>query len=210
MAHGATRSRIGPLKIDRPADPEGDALVARVVAGDRAAFSVLVQRFGPILHRIAYRMLADGGDAEDVAQDALLRLWTLGDRWQSERAGVAPWLKRVTINLCFDRLRRRKFTSDAPAPERTDETPAADEALHSRRLQAATLACVQGLAERQRAAIVLTYYEEMPNASAAAAMDMQIKAFESLVHRARQALRDALLASGLIDQARDGTWGERS
>lgn len=182
-------------------DPEGDALVARVIAGDRVAFRALVERFGPVLQRIAYRMLADPSEAEDVAQESLIRLWTYGDRWQNERAGVAAWLKRVAINLCLDRIRRRKFSSDEEVPERIDEAPLADDAMAADQLRAATVACIQKLPERQRAAIVLTYYEEMPNAQAAATMDMQVKAFESLLFRARAALRDALLASALIERS---------
>jgi RNA polymerase sigma-70 factor (ECF subfamily) len=179
-------------------DPDGDALVARVIAGDKEAFAVIVRRFGTPLHRIAYRMLNDTTEAEDVAQEALLRLWTIGTKWEQGRAGVAAWLKRVTVNLCLDRLRRRKFTSDDEVPERVDDSASADEEMDKERVRAATVACIQRLPDRQRAAIVLTYYEEMPNTQAASVMEMQIKAFESLLFRARAALREAMLATGMI------------
>lgn len=169
------------------------------MAGDQAAFRMIVERFSPVLYRIAYRMLADAAEAEDVAQETLIRLWNYGDRWQNERAGVAAWLKRVAVNLCLDRIRRRKFLTDDEVPERIDDTPLADDAMAADQLRAATIACIQKLPDRQRAAIVLTYYEDMPNAQAAAAMEMQIKAFESLLFRARAALRDAMVASGLVE-----------
>ena len=186
------------------ADPEGDALVARIVAGDKVAFAEIVKRFSPVLHRIAYRMLADATEAEDVTQETLLRLWGYGDKWEQGRGGVAAWLKRVAINLCLDRLRRRKFSSDEEVPERIDESASADEMMDADRLRAATIACIQRLSERQRAAIVLTYYEDMPNLQAADVMDMQIKAFESLLHRARQALKETMLATGIFGPKEGG------
>jgi len=189
---------------DATSDPEGDALVTRVIGGDREAFAIVVKRFGASLHRIAYRMLGDASEAEDVAQEALLRLWNMGERWESGRAGLAAWLKRVTVNLCLDRIRRRRFVSEEEVPERIDDAASADEAMDSERLRAVAIGCIQRLPDRQRAAIVLTYYEEMPNSQAAALLDMQIKAFESLLHRARLALRGAMLASGMIDVAEGG------
>jgi RNA polymerase sigma factor (sigma-70 family) len=169
-----------------------DALMARVALRDGAAFRALVDAHGARPHRIAYRMLGDATEAEDIAQEALLRLWNEAPRWQAGRAGVSAWLGRVATNLCLDRLRRRKFTSDEAVPERADETPGADEQMDEERLRARTVSAVQALPDRQRAAIILTYYEDYSNMAAAGALDMNIKAFESLLLRARTALRMAL------------------
>ena len=167
--------------------------MARVRLRDSAAFRTLVDRHASILHRVAYRMTGDAVEAEDVAQEALLRLWRDADRWQVGRAGVGAWLNRVVVNLCLDRLRKRRFASDGEVPERADETPLAPEAMEAERLRAATVAAIGALPDRQRAAVVLTYYEELSNQKAADAMDMNIKAFESLLLRARTALRTALV-----------------
>lgn len=183
------RSRLTTLPPDTDSD---DALMARVRARDGAAFRLLVDRHLPALHRIAYRMTGDASEAEDIAQEALLRLWRDAARWQAGLAGAGAWLNRVVVNLCLDRLRKRRFSSDAEVPERADETPLAPEAMDAERLRAATVAAVGALPDRQRAAIVLTYYEELPNQKAAETMDMNIKAFESLLLRARSALRAAL------------------
>jgi RNA polymerase sigma factor (sigma-70 family) len=169
-----------------------DALMARVALRDGAAFRTLVEAHAARPHRIAYRMLGDAAEAEDIAQEALLRLWNEAPRWQTGRAGVSAWLGRVATNLCLDRLRRRKFVSDEAVLERVDETPGADEAMYEERLRARTVAAVQALPDRQRAAIILTYYEDYSNMAAAGALDMNIKAFESLLLRARTALRMAL------------------
>ncbi len=169
-----------------------DALMARVRAHDAAAFRILVERNVRTLHRIAYRMIGDATEAEDLAQEALLRLWRDSAKWQSGNAGAGPWLKRVVVNLCFDRLRRRRFSSDEAVPERADDAPLAPEEMDRARLRAATVAAIAALPDRQRAAVVLTYYEEVSNLVAADTLDMNIKAFESLLLRARAALRSSL------------------
>jgi RNA polymerase sigma factor (sigma-70 family) len=174
-----------------------DAVMARIAGRDSLAFSRVVEAQVGMLHRVAYRMLGDAAEAEDVAQEALLRLWASADRWRSGQAGIAAWLTRVAVNLCLDRLRRRRFSSDAEVPDRPDDTPGADEAMDEMRLRAAALAALGDLTERHRAAIVLTYYEELPNAVAAEVLEMKLKAFESLLLRARGAMRTALAGRGL-------------
>lgn len=166
--------------------------MARVRERDSVAFRILVDRHLRVLHRIAYRMIGDPSEAEDIAQEALLRLWRDAARWQVGSAGTGAWLNRVVVNLCLDRLRRRRFASDEAVPERADETPLAPEELDAGRMRSATVAAIGALPDRQRAAIVLTYYEEVSNQVAAEAMEMNLKAFESLLLRARSALRAAL------------------
>jgi RNA polymerase sigma factor (sigma-70 family) len=169
-----------------------DALMARVAARDGEAFRLIINVYAPLPHRIAWRMLGDGIEAEDVAQEAMMRLWEHAGRWQAGGPGVSAWLARVAANLCLDRLRRRKFASDEAIPERADEAPLADVLIEEDQTRARTIAAVQALPDRQRAAITLTYYEELPNADAAEMLDMNIKAFESLLLRARTALRHSL------------------
>lgn len=170
-------------------DLNDDALMARVAGRDAAAFRLLVERHMPAVHRLAYRILGDAASAEDVTQEALLRLWDHAGRWQAGGTGVGAWLRRVGTNLCLDRLRRQKFAGGDAIPDRADEAPLADEVMEDAQMRAVTMDCIGQLADRQRAAIVLTYYEERPNAEAAAALDMNIKAFESLLLRARQTLK---------------------
>ncbi|MEM8725339.1 MAG: sigma-70 family RNA polymerase sigma factor [Pseudomonadota bacterium] len=183
----------GELQPDRP--NEEAQLVARIAARDEAAFRAAIEAHAPLMHRIAYRMMGDAHEAEDIAQEAMLRLWDHAPRLDA-RAGtggvkLAPWLKRVTVNLAIDRLRIAKRSSDSEVPERADETPLADAQMEASEEGAAARALIAELPDRQRAAIVLTYYEELPNLEAADALDMNIKAFESLLHRARMALKKA-------------------
>jgi RNA polymerase sigma factor (sigma-70 family) len=166
--------------------------MARVLRRDAAAFSDVVDAHAVTLHRIAARMIGDAVEAEDLAQEALTRLWQHAGRWQAGGPGIGAWLTRVTMNLCLDRLRKRKFSSDEAVPERADEAPLAPELIAAEQQRQRVVAAIAALPDNQRAAIVLTYYEDRPNAAAAEAMEMNIKAFESLLLRARGALKRAL------------------
>ncbi|MEO5492873.1 MAG: sigma-70 family RNA polymerase sigma factor [Sphingomonas sp.] len=189
-------AQAAPARETQAAEDD-DAVMVRIAGRDALAFSRVVEAQVAMLHRVAFRMLGDGAEAEDVAQEALLRLWATADRWRTGQSGIAAWLTRVAVNLCLDRLRRRRFSSDAEVPDRPDDTPGADEAMAAAQLRAAALAALGDLTERHRAAIVLTYYEELPNAAAAEVLEMKLKAFESLLLRARGAMRAALAEHGL-------------
>ena len=175
-----------------PGPEDDDALMRRVAARDGAAFRTLVDRHGDRPHRIAWRMLGDGAEAEDVAQESLLRLWNHAADWRGDGPGVAAWLTRVATNLCLDRLRKRARISGEPVPQRADDAPLADVLVDAERDRQRVIRALDCLPDRQRAAVVLTYYEELPNAAAAESLAMNIKAFESLLLRARRSLRDML------------------
>ena len=177
---------------------DDDALMARVACRDHAAFRMLVDAHASVPHRIAWRMMDDADEAEEIAQEALLRLWEHAGRWQGHGSGVAAWLTRVAVNLSLDRLRKRRFTSGEEADDRADDSPLADSAIDASRLAETTRACIAMLPDRQRAAIILTYYEDLPNQMAAEHLEMNVKAFESLLLRARRGLRDALKSRDVV------------
>ena len=174
---------------------QDDTLMQRVAARDGAAFRILVETYATRPHRIAWRMLGDGAEAEDVTQEALLKLWNVAPAWRGDGPGVSAWLTRVATNLCLDRLRRRARLSDDEVPERADEAPLADAVIEAEDERSRVVNALDQLPERQRAAIVLTYYEELSNAIAAETLEMNIKAFESLLLRARKALKTMLVSN---------------
>lgn len=174
-----------------------DELMARIVSRDHSAMRLATNRHAGMVWRIAYRMLGDQTEAEDVAQESLLRLWHHADRWQAGGPGIGAWLSKVATNQCLDRLRRKRFKSDEEVPERIDEAPLADTQMLADETQVAVKHCIEALPERQRAAVILTYYEETPNQLAAEILEMQLKAFESLLFRARSSLRDCVERKGI-------------
>jgi len=173
--------------------------MTRVAAGDAAAFRLLVERHSAMVHRLAWRMLGPA-DAEDIVQESFTRLWVNAKGWAPAGGGLGGWLRRVATNLCLDRLRRPRTVSDARLAEHEDEAPLADDRIDEVRRQAAVAAAVRALPDRQCAAIVLTYYEGLPNAEAAAILGLGVKAVESLLVRARRGLVRSLAGQGLIEQ----------
>lgn len=188
--------------LDRVADDA--ALMAQVARGDAAAFRLLVERHTPLVHGLAWRMLGDGAEAEDVVQEAFTRLWVGAARWTPVGGGMGGWLRRVATNLCLDRLRRVRPAGSDALPDRPDDAPLADDALDAERQRRAVARAISLLPDKQRAAIVLTYHEGAANAEAADILGIGVKALESLLVRARQALTRALAAEGLLGEDRIG------
>lgn len=188
------------------ASPGDDAVwAARLAARDPLALREMLARHAGALHRVAYRMTGDAHEAEDIVQEACLRLWDQAPAIAARHPAGSPaaaslrlggWLQRVVTNLAIDRLRRARRLSGGEVPDAEDVAPLADAVIEAGEREGLARALVLALPERQRAAIVLTYYEELPNAEAAAVMDMNIKAFESLLHRARAGLRQAFAGQG--------------
>lgn len=172
-------------------DPDED-LLRRVGEGDPAAVQAMVARKLPRMLTLAQRMLGDAAEAEDVAQEAMLRAWRQAPRWTPGQARFDTWLHRVGLNLCYDRLRRRREIATDVLPDRIDDGPAPDRGLLAAETGAQVQAALSRLPERQREAIVLCHFQELGNIEAAALMEISVEALESLLSRGRRALRIAL------------------
>ena len=191
--------------------PSEAALLRDTAQGSQAAYRALVNRHLRSLLAVGRRMLGEDSEAEDVAQEALLRLWRSAGKIEIGEAGLRPWLNRVAANLCLDRLRTRKI-----APQTLDEMPdVGTPALQQLGLEEAQLTkrvdrALQDLPERQRLALVLFHYQGLSQGEAAAALDVSQDALESLLARARRSLRTALndeWKSLLPDSRQDVTLG---
>jgi len=167
-------------------------LLAKVSAGDQAAFRVLVDRHLSALLAISRRMLGDAADAEDVVQEALVRLWRSAPRLELGPGGLRPWLRRVVSNLSIDRVRQGRRVSV------TDEVPevavTADQSarLEQRDAGARVDIALQKLPDRQRLAITLFHFEGLSQIEVGRAMGITDEAVESLLARARRSLRAEL------------------
>ena len=170
--------------LDRDAE-----LLARFAAGDQSAARALTDELLPGALRQAWRMLGDQTEAEDVAQDAMLRLWKQAENWRAGEAKVSTWLYRVVHNLCIDRLRKRRpqvAVEDAPEP--VDPDPSVLERMAQTEQSRAVARAIGELPERQRQALVLRHFEGMSNPEIGEALECSVEAVESLLARARRTL----------------------
>lgn len=164
-------------------------LLAAFARGDRSAAMTLTQRLTPRVMGQAFRMLGNRAEAEDVAQEAMLRLWKIAPDWDADRALVTTWLYRVVANLCTDRLRKsgRGVALDA-IQEPSDGAPSVATRLQDKDRSVALRAALADLPERQAQAVTLRHLEELGNPEIAAIMDTNVRTVESLIARGKRAL----------------------
>ena len=168
------------------------AWLADYAEGRQHGARCLVERYLPRLHRLAWRLLDDVAEAEDVCQEAFMKLWQQAPRWQA-RASIGTWLHQVALNAARDRLRKRRLGFDQSTE--LDELPdsrvdAGPEQLASERQARDWLsAAIADLPPRQREAVLLCHDQQFSQREAAAIMQIEIGALESLLSRARQQLR---------------------
>ena len=177
---------------DQLADLSDDAVLVLYVNGDAQAAGVLTFRLAPRLLSYTTRILRDLAEAEDVVQDAMMRLWQMAPDWQQGEAKLSSWLFKVVSNLCTDRLRKRRGVGLDEIAEPIDEAPgAAARMMQAERLSALDTA-LGTLPDRQRQAVVLRHIEGLTNPEIADILDVTVEAVESLTARGKRALAASL------------------
>ena len=190
----AIKTDGGPARPRPAADTRNDeaVLVAEAGAGDSRAFGVLMERHLGVVVSVARRMLRDDAEAEDVAQEAFLRLWRSGATLEIGPAGIRPWLRRVVSNLCLDRVRgqgRVKVVEELPeVPEPAKQLAALESQDVQRRVEVA----MQKLPDRQRLALTLFHFEGLSQIEIGNVLGVSDEAVESLLSRARRQLKAEL------------------
>ncbi|WP_299705735.1 RNA polymerase sigma factor [uncultured Tateyamaria sp.] len=183
------------MPLDARPEEDDAALLARYARGDAGAARALTVRLAPRAHAQAFRMLGDRSEAEDVVQDAMLRLWRIAPEWRTGEAQVSTWLYRVVSNLCTDRLRRRRrggvALDDVAEPE--DPAPGVEATLQDNARHTALRVAIADLPERQRLALTLRHFEGVSNPEIAEQLGVSVEAVESLTARAKRALATALM-----------------
>ncbi len=185
----------GPLHRQEE-DGQADArLMQDIAKGDQRALQKLVRRHLAGTVRLAVRILGSSAAAEDVAQEAFIRVWKHAANFEDPAARGAKfstWLYRIVVNLCIDEKRKTKLFALDDIPEPVDETKNAEGKMQQREQSARVHTALGALPERQRTAFVLCFYENYSNKEAADMMGIGLKGLESLLVRARKLLRAQL------------------
>ncbi len=180
------------MALDTQSAESDASLLAAFARGDQSAARALTGRHLPRVFAHACRLLQDHGEAEDVAQEAMVKLWKIAPSWRAGEAQLSTWLYRVTANAATDRLRKRRTVGLEAAPEQADNAPSVEAGLIADDRQRTIHAAVATLPERQRNALVLRHFEELSNPDIALVLGTSVEAVESLLGRARRSLADKL------------------
>jgi RNA polymerase sigma factor (sigma-70 family) len=186
---------------DTLAELGDEALLALYANGEAMAARLLMARLLPPTLRFAARVLGDRAEAEDVAQEAMLRLLRIAGDWREGQAQPRTWLYRVVANLCTDRLRarsRRAATSIDDVAEPEDPGQGTLAALIEKDRLDALSGALNCLPDRQRQAVILRHIEGLANPEIAEILEIGVEAVESLTARGKRALQ-AILAGRKAD-----------
>ena len=196
---------------DTLSEVSDDALLVLYANGDPEAARLLTTRLAPRILGYATRLLADRAEAEDVTQEAMLRLWRVAPDWRSGEAQVSTWVYRVVTNLCTDLRRargRRPGVGLDDAPEVASGGQTAVASIIEADRMAALNAALGQLPERQRQAVVLRHIESRSNPEIGAIMGLGVEAVESLTARGKRTLAGILSGRkaelGYQDEEGDG------
>ena len=174
-------------------DKDDQELLALIQDGSHQAFAELVQRHTERFYRLAYRYVQNRETAEDLVQDAFLRLGN--PTWRPDRnSKFTTWFYRIVVNLCLDwQKKKRPIPLDEDMPL-ADERESADEAMIRSQEQILLEKEIAALPERQRTALNLCFDEGLSNQEAAEVMGVNLKALQSLIMRAKTTLKERIKA----------------
>jgi RNA polymerase sigma-70 factor (ECF subfamily) len=194
--------QIDAIDGDRVPD---ERLVSAARSGDEGAFRQLVERHQDRVYSVTLRLLRDRDVALEAAQDVFLRAWKALDRFE-QRSRLSTWLHRIAVNVCYDRLGRKKRAGEIPLEELIEEGlepasgvgSAADAPVENRQATAAFEAAVAGLGEMYRVVFILRQVEGRPYEEIAGALGISVTNAKVRVHRARDMLVEALKKQGVL------------
>jgi RNA polymerase sigma-70 factor (ECF subfamily) len=172
-------------------DLDDELLLRRIQEGKHEAFAMLVNRHTNRFYNIAYRLVFNKDDTEDIVQDAFLKLWDRPEMWnQSKQAKFTTWFYKIIINLCVDHNKKKKTINLSEDIQLVDKQPGQDVLLNNQQREVLLNSFIQELPERQQLALNLCFYEELTNREAAEILGVNVKALQSLIMRAKTTLKE--------------------
>lgn len=168
-----------------------EELVLEVTNGNRGAFAVLVRRHTQKFYYLAYRLIFNKNDAEDIVQDCFIKLWQKPQMWdKAKKTKFTTWFYRVVNNACIDYNRKHSRVGAIEKEELiADKREFADEAIYQEQKESLLKKAIKELPERQQQALALSYYQNLSNKETAEIIGVSVKAVESLLVRAKKTLK---------------------
>lgn len=168
-----------------------EQLMQAVAAGDLEAFDELVLRYQGLAWRTAYRFFGDAMEAEDIAQEAFLKILQAAPRYRPS-AAFRTYFYRILTHLCIDQIRKGRFCRIDDFPQVSDPSPGPTDSLIAQERKARVEAALAALVPNQKAAMILRHYERLSYAEIARVLGVTRKAVEGLLGRARTTLQARL------------------
>ncbi len=180
-----------------------ESLMRAIAHQSHQAFAILVRRHTDRFYAASFRLTGTKGEAEDLVQDAFLKLWQNPSIWKEDKgAKFTTWFYRILVNQNIDRMRRGKnMAQDNSVLEFMPDTRATPETQTAMNEEQNNLEnAIAALPERQKTALTLCFYEGLSNAQAADIMGVKVKALESLLIRAKTGLKEALNTNNHLEK----------
>lgn len=164
--------------------------ISLAVQGDDEAFACLVEAYQAPVYNLCYRMLGDGAEAEDAAQESFLKAYQGIGSYDTKRS-FTTWLLSIASHHCIDRLRKRRiltlsFEDLLPSQEKPDSKPGPEAMFARSETEASIHEVLNQLGDKDRAAIILRYWYEMPYEEISQTLSLTVSAVKSRLHRARR------------------------
>jgi RNA polymerase sigma-70 factor (ECF subfamily) len=174
-------------------------LISRAAAGDERAMTDLYDRYGTLVYTVAYRIVGQRADAEEVVVDAFTQAWREAGRFEAERGSVAAWLAMIARSRALDLVRargRRERLVESAAGEMdgrsgAPEAPGANGAEHDERSRVVQLA-LASLSPPQRQVIELAFFEGLSQSEIATRLNEPLGTVKTRVRLGMQKLRESL------------------
>ncbi len=184
------RHKITTAMDDNLSQLDDEFLIRLIQEGKHEAFAEIVNRHSKRFYSIGYRFLFNKDDAEDIVQEAFLKLWEKRLSWdQSKEAKFTTWFYKVVVNLCIDHNRKKKPVPLSEDMQLVDKQQGQEGLLHEKQKQAVLDRFIQELPERQQLSLNLCFYEGLSNQEAAEIIGVNLKALQSLIMRAKMTLK---------------------
>jgi RNA polymerase sigma-70 factor (ECF subfamily) len=183
--------KIATAMDDNFSQIDDEFLIRLIQEGRHDAFAEIVNRHSKRFYSIAYRFIFNKDDAEDIVQEAFIKLWEKRVKWNPDKeAKFTTWFYKVIVNLCIDHNRKKKpvpLSEDMPL---IDKQQGHEALIQEKQKQVILERFIQELPERQQLALNLCFYEGISNQEAAEIMGVNLKALQSLIMRAKMTLKE--------------------